>query len=99
MCVDILKELAALLGFRFNVSLVPDGKYGSLKPYGWTGMVRDLKNDVSDVFPLYCFVVVVVVVVVVVMVVVVVVSLRIPGSCGKYGVPEAIRVDGHGAGS
>ena len=49
MCIDILKELSQLLGFTFNVSLVPDKKYGSLKPppRGWTGMVRQLKDDVS----------------------------------------------------
>lgn len=50
MCLDILKEMSQLLGFTFNVSLVPDGKYGSLKPTGWTGMVGQLLNDVSDVY-------------------------------------------------
>ncbi|KAL8617123.1 hypothetical protein ACOMHN_014293 [Nucella lapillus] len=51
MCIDILRELTAMLGFTFNISLVADGKYGSLKPppRGWTGMVRQLKDDKADV--------------------------------------------------
>nr|KAG5709248.1 hypothetical protein BaRGS_018000 [Batillaria attramentaria] len=51
MCIDILKEMSTLLGFTYNVSLVPDGKFGSLKPppRGWTGMVRQLKDNKADI--------------------------------------------------
>ncbi|XP_076446177.1 glutamate receptor ionotropic, kainate 2-like isoform X2 [Babylonia areolata] len=51
MCIDILRELVAKLGFSFRISLVKDGKYGSKKdpPRGWTGMVRELKDDKADV--------------------------------------------------
>ncbi|XP_070198239.1 glutamate receptor ionotropic, kainate 2-like isoform X2 [Littorina saxatilis] len=50
MCIDILKELSGLLGFSYTVSLVPDKKFGSLKPppRGWTGMVRQLKDEKAD---------------------------------------------------
>ncbi|XP_046371985.1 glutamate receptor ionotropic, kainate 1-like isoform X1 [Haliotis rufescens] len=47
--IDIIKEVSKLLQFEYNVSLVPDGKFGSKKPYGWTGMVRQLLDDEADV--------------------------------------------------
>lgn len=46
-CIDILEEMSKLLKFKFNLTMAPDGKYGSLKSYGWTGMVNELINDVS----------------------------------------------------
>lgn len=47
--ISIFEKLAEELGFSYNISLVPDGKYGSDKgpPRGWTGMVRQLLDDVS----------------------------------------------------
>ncbi|XP_046553424.1 glutamate receptor ionotropic, kainate 2-like isoform X2 [Haliotis rubra] len=47
--IDILKEISKLLQFEYNVSLVPDGKFGSKKSYGWTGMVRQLLENEADV--------------------------------------------------
>ncbi|KAK3801150.1 hypothetical protein RRG08_006867 [Elysia crispata] len=49
-CIDILIEMSNLLGFKFNISEVPDGKFGSLKPppRGWTGMIRQLVDDKAD---------------------------------------------------
>ncbi|XP_050416680.2 glutamate receptor ionotropic, kainate 2 [Patella vulgata] len=51
LLIDILEQLAKVLDFRYNITLVPDGKFGSLKPppRGWTGMVRVLKDDKADV--------------------------------------------------
>lgn len=48
-CVDIIEEIAKMLNFRYNLTRVPDGKFGSLKPPPryWTGMVRQLIDDVS----------------------------------------------------
>lgn len=48
--ISIFEKLAEDLGFSYNISLVPDGKYGSDKgpPRGWTGMVRQLLDDVSQ---------------------------------------------------
>ncbi|XP_039586097.1 glutamate receptor ionotropic, kainate 4-like, partial [Passer montanus] len=44
-CVDMLRELAALLKFRFHIKLVEDGLYGAPEPNGsWTGMVGELIN-------------------------------------------------------
>ncbi|NP_001191542.1 glutamate receptor subunit protein GluR6 [Aplysia californica] len=50
-CIDILLEMAKILGFQYNVSIVPDGKFGSKKPLprGWTGMVRQLIDNKADV--------------------------------------------------
>ena len=50
--ISIFEKLAEDLGFSFNISLVPDGKYGSYKgkTRGWTGMVRQLLDDVRISF-------------------------------------------------
>lgn len=47
-CIDILAEIAKMLNFKYNVTVVPDKKFGSLKPPPrfWTGMIRELLDDV-----------------------------------------------------
>ena len=48
-CISLLKEMAKILKFKINITLVPDNKYGSWKGKvrGWTGMVRVLVENVS----------------------------------------------------
>lgn len=47
-CIDLLKELANILGFTYEIRLVPDGKYGSQDDKGqWNGMIRELIEHVS----------------------------------------------------
>lgn len=47
-CIDLLKELANVLGFTYEIRLVPDGKYGSQDEKGqWNGMVKELIEHVS----------------------------------------------------
>lgn len=48
-CMDLLKELASILGFTYEVHLVEDGKYGSQDETTgqWNGMVRELMDHVS----------------------------------------------------
>lgn len=47
-CVDMLRELADILKFRFHIRLVEDGLYGAPEPNGsWTGMVGELINRVG----------------------------------------------------
>ncbi|KAK0131484.1 Glutamate receptor ionotropic, kainate 3 [Merluccius polli] len=42
-CIDLLKELANILGFSYEIRLVADGKYGSQDDKGqWNGMIREL---------------------------------------------------------
>ncbi|XP_008580573.1 PREDICTED: glutamate receptor ionotropic, kainate 1 [Galeopterus variegatus] len=42
-CLDLLKELSNILGFIYDVQLVPDGKYGAQNDKGeWNGMVKEL---------------------------------------------------------
>lgn len=49
-CIDLLRELSAILGFRYEVRLVEDGRYGALDESTgqWNGMVRELMDHVSQ---------------------------------------------------
>ncbi|KAK3544947.1 hypothetical protein QTP86_029196, partial [Hemibagrus guttatus] len=49
-CVDLLRELAAILGFRYEIQLVEDGKYGAVEESTgqWNGMVRELIDHKAD---------------------------------------------------
>ncbi|XP_061633084.1 glutamate receptor ionotropic, kainate 3 isoform X2 [Phyllopteryx taeniolatus] len=48
-CVDLLKELASVLGFSYEIRLVLDGKYGSQDDKGqWNGMIRELIEHRAD---------------------------------------------------
>uniref|UniRef100_A0A8D0AD31 Glutamate receptor n=1 Tax=Sander lucioperca TaxID=283035 RepID=A0A8D0AD31_SANLU len=48
-CIDLLKELANVLGFTYEIRLVPDGRYGSQDDKGqWNGMIRELIEHVTD---------------------------------------------------
>ncbi|XP_054476832.1 glutamate receptor ionotropic, kainate 3 [Anoplopoma fimbria] len=48
-CVDLLKELATVLGFTYEIRLVPDGRYGSQDDKGqWNGMIRELIEHRAD---------------------------------------------------
>ena len=47
-CLDLLKELSNILGFIYDIRLVPDGKYGAQNDRGeWNGMVKELIDHVS----------------------------------------------------
>lgn len=51
-CLDLLKELSNILGFLYDVKLVPDGKYGAQNDKGeWNGMVKELIDHVSKTTP------------------------------------------------
>ncbi|EEB19396.1 glutamate receptor, ionotropic kainate 2 precursor, putative [Pediculus humanus corporis] len=49
-CIDLLDAIANLVGFKYNISLVPDGKYGvyDYKTGEWNGMVRQLIDKKAD---------------------------------------------------
>ncbi|XP_029307089.1 glutamate receptor ionotropic, kainate 3 [Cottoperca gobio] len=48
-CIDLLKELANVLGFTYEIRLVPDGRYGSQDEKGqWNGMIRELIEHRAD---------------------------------------------------
>ncbi|XP_039516715.1 glutamate receptor ionotropic, kainate 2 isoform X2 [Pimephales promelas] len=49
-CVDLLRELAAILGFRYEIRLVEDGKYGAFEENTgqWNGMIRELIDHKAD---------------------------------------------------
>ena len=47
-CVELLENIAAIVGFSYKITLVPDGKYGRIGEDGkWNGMVRELIERVS----------------------------------------------------
>ncbi|KGL82320.1 Glutamate receptor ionotropic, kainate 3, partial [Tinamus guttatus] len=48
-CIDLLKELAVILGFSYEIRLVEDGKYGAQDDKGqWNGMIKELIDHVSE---------------------------------------------------
>ncbi|XP_030636960.1 glutamate receptor ionotropic, kainate 2 [Chanos chanos] len=49
-CIDLLRELASILGFTYEVRLVEDGKYGAQEESSgqWNGMVRELMDHKAD---------------------------------------------------
>ncbi|XP_078660207.1 glutamate receptor ionotropic, delta-2-like isoform X2 [Branchiostoma floridae x Branchiostoma belcheri] len=48
-CIQLLKELSAMLDFDYLVYEGPDGKYGSLQEDGtWDGLMKDVIADEAD---------------------------------------------------
>ncbi|XP_071039328.1 glutamate receptor ionotropic, kainate 2-like [Parasteatoda tepidariorum] len=48
-CVDLLKEMSNILGFKFELRLVRDGSYGTRNDRNeWNGMVRELMDREAD---------------------------------------------------
>lgn len=49
--IDVLDALAKILGFKYDIYQVGDGKYGSVLPNGsWNGMIGELIGKVSVFF-------------------------------------------------
>ena len=48
-CVDLLKAIAEMLTFQYELYLVPDGKYGAENTTTgeWNGLVREIIDKVS----------------------------------------------------
>ncbi|KAM7308024.1 glutamate receptor ionotropic, kainate 2 [Ixodes scapularis] len=48
-CIDLLREMALLLGFRFEIRLVRDSAYGVSNEHGeWNGLVREVMDREAD---------------------------------------------------
>ncbi|CAB1453804.1 unnamed protein product [Pleuronectes platessa] len=49
-CIDLLRELANILGFTYEIRLVEDGKYGAQDENAgqWNGMVKELMDHRAD---------------------------------------------------
>lgn len=45
-CVDLLREMAAIVGFEYKIVPVDDGLYGMLEDGKWNGIVRELIDRV-----------------------------------------------------
>ncbi|XP_067125930.1 glutamate receptor ionotropic, kainate 2-like [Centruroides vittatus] len=49
-CIDLLKEISRVFGFRYEISLVRDNRYGSKNKIGeWNGMIRQLIDREADI--------------------------------------------------
>ena len=47
-CIDLLKQLAKILHFTYEIYLSPDGQYGKITQKGtWNGIIGELVNKVS----------------------------------------------------
>lgn len=48
-CIDLLRQIADMVGFEYRIELVPDGKYGvyDLETGEWNGIVRQLIDKVG----------------------------------------------------
>lgn len=47
-CVDLLEEISGIVGFRYEIQIVPDGKYGAPDDNKqWNGMVQELISKVN----------------------------------------------------
>ena len=47
-CIDLLKEIARIVGFEYKIEVVPDGRYGVRNSDGeWDGIVRQLIDRVT----------------------------------------------------
>ena len=48
-CIDLLQAIANMLGFQYELYLVPDGKYGAENTTTgeWNGLVREIIDKVS----------------------------------------------------
>lgn len=48
-CIDLLRNIAELVGFTYRIELVPDGKYGvyDYETGEWNGIVRQLMDKVT----------------------------------------------------
>lgn len=47
-CVDLIEEIANILGFRYELYPVANNAYGSLKNGEWNGMIRELLDRKAD---------------------------------------------------
>lgn len=47
-CIDLLSQLSEIIGFRYTLQLVKDGRYGSVDASGnWNGMIGEIVRGVS----------------------------------------------------
>lgn len=49
-CIDILQQIAKIVGFDYKIKLVSDGKYGvyDFETGEWNGIVRELMDKVNS---------------------------------------------------
>lgn len=46
-CIDLIKDIQAIMGFEYELYEVPDGKYGNMdSQMNWNGMIKELMEKV-----------------------------------------------------
>ncbi|KAK4002516.1 hypothetical protein OUZ56_004340 [Daphnia magna] len=49
-CVDLIKDIQAIMGFEYELYEVPDGKYGNMdSKMNWNGMIKELMEKRADI--------------------------------------------------
>ena len=48
-CVDLIDEIASMLGFNYTIEIAPDGQHGKFNAdqQRWTGMIGELLDQVG----------------------------------------------------
>lgn len=51
-CIDLIEEIALILGFKYEFEIVPDGQHGTYneKTKTWNGLIKRLLDYVSKTF-------------------------------------------------
>lgn len=50
-CVDLIKDIQAIMGFEYELYEVPDGKYGNMdSKMNWNGMIKELMEKVDTIW-------------------------------------------------
>ena len=54
-CVDMLDQIAEMVGFKYEIKVVEDGNYGKIidEKGTWNGMVGELLNGVSKSYIIF----------------------------------------------
>lgn len=56
-CIDLLKQISENLNFEYEISLAPDGEFGTLNDKGeWNGMIRELIDKVRELMTIRIYI-------------------------------------------
>ncbi|XP_043269218.1 ionotropic receptor 25a [Venturia canescens] len=49
-CIDLIDEIAHITNFTYEITIAPDGRFGSMDENGnWDGMIKELKDKRADI--------------------------------------------------
>lgn len=48
--IDLAQKLSEILGFKYKIQIVGDGKYGNeVRPGVWNGMIKEILDGTADI--------------------------------------------------